>query len=379
MSESDPGFGEMDTLSLDETSSQVFDRSSSDMYLAGTKRRSKKRQAKLERDSSTEVSQGVTSGGDAAASDGDTLSNGDTPVRSKSRIRLWDSFLSKTRRIRIRKPRDSSRNAANSADAAKLQARASSQPNIPVSTGRDRDNFHTRPVSTSSPEDANKTFPGAPSNGRWSRDSLEDEVDHVDRLGVRRGDDGNEEDDEDEEGADGSSRDIRRAAYRHAPELSAQTRTKSSSSNELDESAYDHSTPANQAVRSRVGRRFFHRHTPDDGYRSGQEHNSTGSVDKVSRLPPSGNKKSRAVDSHDSIGSTPRSSGIQPQPRSLSHTELRQKDSVERSEDGDRDVTRDPDHDTYAMEDGEEEDGVPVIEHADLQVSPVFLSALEDF
>ena len=341
--------------------------------IPGARRKSKKRQAKLDRAGSTEATQAMSSG-DAAASDGDTLSNGDTPAKSgKHRIRLWDSFLSKTRKIRIRKSRDSSSSGLRSptGEASKLQARASSQPNIPTSA--DKENFRSRPMSASSPDESNKTFPGAPSNGGWRGDSIEDDVDHVNKATRRRDDDGNEEDDEDE---DAPASDIRRAAYRRAPELAVNTRTRSSSSNDdLEDSAHDDlSPPAAPSVnRARVGRRFFHRQTPDEGYRSQQD--QSGNVDKVSRLPPSGQRKSRSksADRPNSVDSTPRRDDAVHEPRTLRREELQGKDSLQHSEDGEKgsteDLLKDDQRDREDREEAEqEEDGVPVIEQTDLQV-----------
>ncbi|KAK3726268.1 hypothetical protein RRG08_008648 [Elysia crispata] len=380
MTESDPGSAlDLDTLSLDGHYG-LQGKSASENYLPGARR--KKRQAKLDRPASTEGSQAIMSSADAAASDGDTLSNGDTPIKSgRSRIRLWDSFLSKTRKIRIRKSRDSSKTTAG--EASKLQARASSQPNIPISA--DKESFRSRPMSASSPDEANKTFPRGPSSDRWRDYGIVDDEDDVDKSLRRRDEDGNEEDDEDEESHannHGSSTNSRRAVYRRAPQITEKSRTRSSSSNDdLYDSAQDRSPTDPPVSRPRVGRRFFHRQTPDDGYRSSQDHNfnNSGNVDKVSRLPPSGNRRPRSTDLHNSIGSTPRREDVTAEPRALSREDLYREGSPAHSEDGEKsskEVVVKDDHrkeeDEGEAELEQEEDGVPVIEQTSLETSPSY-------
>ncbi|RUS77712.1 hypothetical protein EGW08_014524 [Elysia chlorotica] len=339
--------------------------------------RRKKRQTKLDRPASADVSQAMLSSGDAAASDGDTLSNGDTPVKSgKSRTRLWDSFLSKTRKIRIRKSK------APAAESSKLQARASSQPNIPISAD---ESFRSRPMSASSPDETNKTFPSGPSKDRWRDYGIVDDEDDIDNKAYRRRreDDGNDEDDEDDESnalnRPGSSSNLRRAVYRRAPEMNENSRTRSSSSNDdIYDSTHERSvTDQTPVTRKRVGRRFFHRQTPDDGYRSSQDHsnNNSGNVDKVSRLPPSGNRRARANDLNNDLSSTPKKGNPAHEPRSLSREDLDRADSPAGSEDVVREnhraseaVPEDDRRESMGVEEAEpEEDGVPVVEQSDLQ------------
>ncbi|KAH9520394.1 hypothetical protein Btru_060650 [Bulinus truncatus] len=165
------------------------------------------------------------------------------PVKSKHRIKLWNSFLNKTKHIRIRKKDKGQQNMP-----PKLHRRSSSQPNIPAAS---------RSSSAS---------PARVSDDSRKVDNLPNGLDHPDGTASRR------------------------AAFRQQQEL---TRSESS----LNDSSY---TPKSKGSKLRGGGQQYRASMEDDGYRSYVDQSSASAYRSMSdtALTPETDATLSLVDSY---------------------------------------------------------------------------------
>ncbi|XP_055882633.1 multiple C2 and transmembrane domain-containing protein 1-like isoform X5 [Biomphalaria glabrata] len=212
----------------------------------GTKRRSLKRHKSLSSsDTSGPPDDHHVMSADTVDSSSQPSPEPPPPAKTKHRIKLWNSFLNKTKHIRIRKK------DKNQSMPPRLHRRSSSQPNIPISS-------RSSSASPSRVKDESSSHSHLP-NG----------LDHC----------------------DGST--ARRAVFRQQKEL---TRSESS----LNDDSF---TPKGRASKHRSGHRYGDS-TEDDGYRSYIDNSTASAYRSLSdtALTPETEATLSLVDSYAEVG-----------------------------------------------------------------------------